>query len=262
MATVDDSQFNPFKQNVTFHYADGTPFEVWLPRVDLYMQYCIRICINYGSQLGASIILLLVLVLLTRADRRRSAVFLLNCFALLFNVIRLVCQIVYFTTDFTELYRYFAHDYASGISAGAYAASVLGVVLIWFLLVCVLASLILQVQVVCSTFRIIYRRLLLGTSVVIALVPVGFRFGYVVQASRRIVDAKHSYSVQWLESATNISFTINICYFCVVFVTKLGYAIKQRKRLGVRDFGPMKVIFIMGCQTMFIPGMFSVSCNP
>lgn len=247
------SQFDPFTQNITFHRADGTPFDVWLPRVDLYMQYCIRICINYGSQLGASIILLVVLVLLTRSDKRYSAVFLLNCFALLFNTIRLICQIVYFTNDFTELYRYVAHDF-SDIPAGAYAASILGVVLVFLLLVCVLSSLVLQVQVVCSTLRRRYRRVLLGTSVLVALAPLGFRMGYVVQASRRIIKAAGSYSVQWLESATNIAFTVSICFFCLIFVSKLGYAIMQRRRLGVREFGPMKVIFVMGCQTMFIPG--------
>ena len=123
------------------------------------------------------------------------------------------------------------------------------------MLACVESSLVLQVQVVCSTLGSLYRRLLLGMSVLIALVPLGLRFAYVVEASRYIADAKPSIEIQWLESATNIAITISICFFCVVFVGKLGYAIKQRKRLGVREFGPMKVIFIMGCQTLVIPGM-------
>lgn len=252
------SQINPFNQTVTFHRADGTPFGVWLPQIDVYMQYCIRICINYASQLGASIILLVVLLLLTRPDKRSSAIFLLNCFALLFNTIRLVCQIVYFTSDFTELYRYFSQDF-DGVAASAYATSIAGVVIMFFVLACALSSLVLQVQVVCSTFRRRYRRGLLIMSTLVALIPLGFRLGYVVQASRRIMDATNYISVQWLESTTNIAFTTTICFFCAIFVSKLGYAMIRRKRLGVRELGPMKAIFIMGCQTMFIPGKKSTS---
>lgn len=252
----------PFPQNVTFHGPRGTPHEVPLKVLDSYMQYCIRICTNYGAQLGASIILLVVLLLLTKPEKRVSAVFILNCLALLFNTIRLVCEIVYFTGPFTELYRFISYDFR-GIPTGAYAASVLGVVLGEVLLVCVEASLVLQTQVVCSTFRARYRYVLLATSVVIAMVPLGMRMGYVVEASKNIVKASGSKSIQWLESSTNIALTISICFFCVVFVSKLGFAIKQRKRLGVREFGPMKVIFIMGCQTMLVPGRILASpCPP
>jgi pheromone alpha factor receptor len=252
-ATGSNSEFNPFNQTVIIHDRNGDPIEVWLPRADVFVQYCIRICINYSAQLGASIALFVVLVLLTQASKRFSSVYVLNGLALVLNIIRLVCQIIYFTTDFTELYRFFAQDYR-GIPAGAYAASVIGVVVVFLVLVCVLSSLVLQVQVVCSTLRIRYRRLLLVTSVLVALVPLGLRLAYVVLISELIVKALPSYRVQWLESATNIALTVNICFFCVIFVAKLGYAIKERMRLGVREFGPMKAIFIMGCQTMFIPG--------
>lgn len=255
------SDFNPLTMNVTMHNANGVPFNIRMDELDVFFQYGIRICINYSTQLGASIILLVVLILLTRAGKRRSAVFILNTLALFFNVIRLICQIVYFTSPFTETWRVFARDY-SGIPASAYAASILGVILLFFVLVCVESSLVLQVQVVCSTLPSIYRRLLLGASVVVALVPLGLRLGYVVEASNYIAHATGTVPIQWLESATNIAITISICFFCVVFVAKLGYAIKQRKRLGVREFGPMKVIFIMGCQTLVIPGKKHRPCIP
>lgn len=247
------SDHSPLTQNVTMHYANGVPFVVPMEELDIFFQYGMRICINYSTQLGASIILLVVLLLLTRAEKRRSAVFILNALALVFNVTRLICQITYFTSPFTETWRVFARDY-EGIPASAYAASILGVIVLFFALVCVESSLVLQVQVVCSTLPTTYRRLLLGTSVVVALVPLGLRLGYVVEASTYIARAMGTVPIQWLESATNIAVTISICFFCVIFVGKLGYAIRQRKRLGVREFGPMKVIFIMGCQTLTIPG--------
>ncbi|OJJ95375.1 hypothetical protein ASPACDRAFT_1860055 [Aspergillus aculeatus ATCC 16872] len=250
-------EFEPFTQNITFHAADGTPFNVPVEAVDQFIQYCIRICINYGAQLGASIVLLVILLLLTRPEKRRSSVYLLNCSALLLNIGLLLCQALYFTSPFVHVYAYFGSDY-SRVPQSTYANSVLGVVLATLLLISIEISLVLQVQVVCANLRRRYRRLLLGVSIVVALVPTGFRLGLMVENCKTIIQALTSAPLIWIQSAANITLTISICFFCTVFVTKLGYAIRQRRRLGVADFGPMKVIFVMGCQTLVVPALFSI----
>lgn len=249
MASLD-----PFTQNVTFHTGDGTAFEVNVQDIDTFLQYCIQICTNYGAQLGASIVLFVILLLLTRPEKRSSSVFILNCAALLSNVGRLFCQIVYFTTDFVKVYAYFSGDF-SQVPTSAYANSVIAVVFYTILVICIEASLVLQVQVICANLSRVYRQVLLSLSIVIALIPVGFRMGMMVENAITIMAAESSIHLVWLQSAENITATISICFFCAIFVGKLGFAIRQRRRLGVRDFGPMKVIFVMGCQTLVIPGM-------
>lgn len=246
--------FDPYTQNVTFHTADGTPFNVSVADIDTFMQYDIRICINYGCQLGASLIILIILLLLTRPEKRKSAVFALNTAALFFNVARLICECIFFNTMWNEVYVFFSLDF-SHVPASAYADSILGVVLVLFVLACVEASLVFQVYLICATLRRHHRNALLWGSILVALVPIGFRTGYMVENCILIMGGGNPLAIKWLESATNIVITISICFFCAIFVVKLGYAIKQRKRLGVREFGPMKVIFIMGCQTLFIPGV-------
>ncbi|KAJ5579547.1 uncharacterized protein N7459_005532 [Penicillium hispanicum] len=249
--------FDPNTQQVTFRYANGHPFNVSVSALDEFAQYNVRVCINYGCQLGASIVLLVILLLLTRREKRASAVFLLNGLALLFNITRLLFEVIHFTTGFEHVYPYFSYDYSS-VKRSAYVISVLSVVLETLLVICVESSLVLQVQVVCATLRRRYRRALLGVSVLMALVPIGFRMGWMVENNIYIMMVADMTPIWWLESATNIVITISICFFCAVFVSKLGYAIKQRSRLGVRDFGPMKVIFVCGCQTMTIPALFSI----
>ncbi|PYI07897.1 hypothetical protein BO78DRAFT_81561 [Aspergillus sclerotiicarbonarius CBS 121057] len=251
------SHFDPFTQNVTMHTADGTPFEVNVQAIDEFLQYCIRICINYSAQLGASIVLLVILLLLTRPEKRRSSVFILNSSALLSNIARLVCQILYFTSDFVRVYPTFAGDY-SRVPTSAYANSIIAVVFYTLLVICIEASLVLQVQVICANLGHVYRHILLTFSIVVALIPVGFRMALMVQNAISIMSAESNKLLIWLSSTENIVFTISICFFCAVFVTKLGFAIRQRRRLGVRDFGPMKVIFVMGCQTLVIPAFFSI----
>ncbi|GAB1206082.1 hypothetical protein APSETT445_004763 [Aspergillus pseudonomiae] len=234
-----DSKFNPYYQNLTFHAADGTPFQVPVMMLDDFYQYCIQICINYGAQFGASVIIFIILLLLTRPDKRGSSVFFLNSGALLLNMGRLLCHMIYFTTDFVKAYQYFSGDY-SRAPTSAYANSILGVILTTLLLICIETSLVLQVQVVCANLRRQYRTVLLCVSILVALIPVGFRLGYMVENCKTIVGADNPLSLVWLESATNIVITISICFFCSIFITKLGFAIRQRRRLGVRDFGPMK----------------------
>ncbi|GES61262.1 mating-type alpha-pheromone receptor PreB [Aspergillus terreus] len=251
------STFDPFSQTITLRGPAENEITIPIEMVDFFYQYCIRICINYGAQLGASIVLFIILLLLTRPEKRRSSVFVLNITALLLNVSRLICQLIYFTSEFVRLYAYFGNDF-SRVPPSAYADSILGVVLVTLLIVCIEASLVLQAQVVCANLRRGYRRTLLAVSVVMALVPIIFRFVYMVQNCWHIMHAAETIRLNWLESATNVVITISICFFSAVFITKLGFAMHLRKRLGMTDFGPMKVIFVMGCQTMAIPAIFSI----
>lgn len=249
--------FDPYEQLITIFNKNGSNVTVPLSQLDVYVQYNVRICINYGCQLGASLVLFVILLLLTQREKRGSSVFLLNAMALVFNIIRLVFQTVHFDTGFEKIYPYFTFDY-SAVETGAYVVSIFSTVFTSLLVVCIQLSLMLQTQVVCSTLRRRYRVALIGLSSIVALIPIGFRFGWMVMNCIYIMNAAYMSAIWWLESAANITITISICFFCAVFVTKLGFAIRQRKRLGVREFGPMKVIFISGCQTLTIPAIFSI----
>ena len=251
--TMASSSFDPFTQNVTFHYMDGTPFNVSIIELNSFVQYDTKISINYGSQIGASLVLLIILALMTKPERRKAPVCILNASALMFNVARLICMCIYFTSPFSELYSFFAGDY-SRVPSSAYATSIMGVILTFFLLVCLEASLVLQVRVICSTARPLYRHLVLAASLVVAVVALGFRAAFVVQNSKFIAAAEDFSPFVWLQSVTNIAITVSVCFFSGVFIIKLGYAIRQRRQLGFKKFGPMQVIFIMGCQTMVVPG--------
>ncbi|EAW09957.1 alpha-factor pheromone receptor STE2 [Aspergillus clavatus NRRL 1] len=252
-----NSTFDPFEQSFTLQRSDGKTFNTSLVIADHNMEYMLRLSINYGTQLGASIVLLLILMLLTRPEKRLSSVFLLNVAALASNIVRLVCQISYFSSGFAKTYALLAHDF-SRVAQATYASQVMASVFFTLVLVCVEISLVLQVQVVCSNLRRRYRHLLLGASILVTLIPIGFRLAFMVENCIVIVRSGNMKNYHWLESATNIVATVSICFFCAIFVVKLGFAIKMRRRLGVKDFGPMKVIFIMGCQTMIIPALFSI----
>jgi pheromone alpha factor receptor len=255
-----DFDFDPYNQNITFMDNQGNPFNVSIPDINFYVQTGVQTSINYGVQTGASIVTLVVLLLLTRPDKRRSAVFLLNTLALVLNISRLICQVLYFTSDFFMAYQFFAEDF-SQVPTSAYATSILGIVFAFLLVVCIEASLVLQAMVVCSNMRDMHRRLILCVSVLVGLFPVGFRLGMLVENAKSIVRDEPFWSFIWLQSANTIVLTISICFFCGIFVLKLGYSIRKRHQLGLKQFGPMQAIFIMGCQTMIVPGEYNASLS-
>lgn len=246
--------FDPFSQSFTLLLSDSTPFNVSIADLDDFILYNIQICINYGAQLGGSLVLLIALLLLTKPDKRLSPIFIINSISLLLNVIRNVLQCLYFTSPFSEAYAYFGQDY-SRVPRSAYATSVAATVLTFLLLACVEGSLILQVRVVCVTLPKFSRQVIFMLSNVIALIAIGFRFALCVENSRYIISLIYLTQIKWLESAVNITTSISICWFCAVFVSKLAFALMERRKLGLSRFGPMQIIFIMGCQTLIIPGM-------
>lgn len=245
--------FDPFTQTFTLLLADSTPFNVSMPDLDDFMLYSVQICINYAAQLGASLVLFIVLLLLTKPGKRSSPIFLINLLSLALNVIRNVLFCLYFTGPFSEVYAYFGEDY-SRVSRSDYAQSITATMISFLLLVCVEVSLILQVRVVCVTIKKMYKLAIFMISNFIALMAIGTHLAFSIGVSRSTISLTPPSYLDKLESASNITTTISICWFCTVFVTKLGFALNERRKLGLDRFGPMQVIFIMGCQTLIIPG--------
>ena len=241
-----------FQQSITFDSPDGL-VNATLLAIDDYNSYNLQICINYGSQIGASIAMLIVLLLLSKPDKRLSVIMVLNYCSLIFNIIRYVLQCLYFTGPFVELYAHFAGDW-SHVKTKNVAISVTSTVFTLLLQVSVELSLYLQARVVCVTLRKLYQHLVLGSSAVVAIVAVAFRFAYMVENDKTIVEEVSPRGLIFLGNATNITTCISIVWFCMIFVTKLGVALRQRKKMGLQQFGPMQILIIMGCQTLIIPG--------
>nr|DAA01796.1 TPA_exp: pheromone receptor PREB [Aspergillus nidulans] len=252
------SNFDPWNQTITFRLEDGTPFDISVDYLDGILQYSIRACVNYAAQLGASVILFVILVLLTRAEKRASCLFWLNSLALLLNFARLLCDVLFFTGNFVRIYTLISAD-ESRVTASDLATSIVGAIMTALLLTTIEISLVLQVQVVCSNLRRIYRRALLCVSAVVATATIAIRYSLLAVNIRAILEFSDPTTYNWLESLATVALTISICYFCVIFVTKLGFAIRLRRKLGLSELGPMKVVFIMGCQTLVIPVIVSIT---
>lgn len=246
--------FDPWMQNVTMYAPDGSTIVVSMEHVNAYRLYTARVSTSFGSQTGASVVLLLVLLLLTRREKRKSSIFILNALCLIINSLRCIFLTCYVTGGFM-------HPYTLLSGVGRYSTSdlivsVMGTTLTTIVTALTMASLSLQVWVACVTTNRLQRILIMGTTTAVALISVGTKFAYMVAANMSVVQLS-TRNADKLSASSYITQAVAILLYSSVFVWKLGYAVVQRRRLKMQQFGPMQIVFIMGCQTMIIPGMSS-----
>jgi len=251
--------FDFFTQNFTLLAPDGSEFTTNMGDIDYLRQYGVRIAVNWGTQIGASVILLLVLFLLTKREKRKSSIFILNTLCLVLNTIRSILQCVWLTSNWWHPYALVSGDY-SRITPADRANTVVSNTILLILTIMIMVSLSLQVWVVCVTAKPMQRLLIMGATTLIALVAVGYRFAITVLSN--IQTMRNDDMTRYTHYVTNmhVTFAIAVWVYACVFTFKLGHALIQRRRLRMSQFGPMQIIFIMGCQTMIVPGMFFQSC--
>ena len=227
-----------------------------MAEIDFMRQYGIRIAINWASQIGASFILLLVLFLLTRRDKRNSWIFTMNALCLVLNAIRSILQSVWLTTDFYHPFALVANDFSRVTNADR-GITIASNTIMLVLVTCIMISLSLQVWVVCITAKPIQRLIVMVATSVAALVAIGYRFAVTIISNKQTMKDDNMSAYTGLTTNMYIAFAVAVWIYCAIFTFKLGHALLERKRLRMTQFGPMQIIFIMGCQTMIIPGTTS-----
>jgi pheromone alpha factor receptor len=238
-------------------HGQQSQFPLWY--VDTLIKDAVVHGIIPGVQFGASLILFLVLVLLSKHDKRRSPVFIFNTAALFFNIIYALLQCCIVSSSWWDIYPIMVGDYGV-VTPAAQRLTVAVSVFVTLVALCIEASLVLQIHVVSVTMRTWQRLSILAFSSFVAAVAIGLRIAQsVVSVMCNNRADEFCSSTTWLAKAKDISLTLSTCFFSAIFCAKLGWSLRERRKLGMKQFGSMQIIFIGGFQTMFIPGMFRPS---
>lgn len=258
---MDNSTFDPYTQPFVILAPDGrTPFSVTLANQGAIQELATTQGIMYGVQIGMTALLLLILLVLTKRDKRRRIIFVLNAFALLLAVVRNLLSAMETTSIFYHYYNWQFQYYPNNVvlhraQAVSFSAEIINVILD----MAVYASMVLQVHVVCCTMRQSYKSLILTVSCFAAVITCTFRVLLAVINIKYSILGIETYTAQQialisrLASINNILSVASISLFSIIFSTKLLFAILARRRLGITQFGPMQIIFVMGCQTLVFP---------
>jgi pheromone alpha factor receptor len=249
--------FDPWTQE--FSFVDGRSGEILIRAMqdlDQYRLYGFRLAINYACQVGASFMLLLVLLLLTKADKRKSYIFILNSGCLLLNTIRCVMLCTFVTSGFYNPYSQLSGDFRQ-LTHSDYATQVVQRVFTALVTIMILISLCSQVWIVCVTTPPLRRNIIMGVTTTLGCVALGYRLALIYFNTKTTLKLESMEPYNGLASTCYVLQAVSIWLFSCVFIYKLGYAMLKRRRLNMPQFGPMQVVFIMGCQTMLVPGTFA-----
>jgi pheromone alpha factor receptor len=252
---------NPFNQSFVLQDKYADEFSTTLDQLAEYVNVGIIRGIVFATQIGAATAVLIMLLILTKREKRRLPVFILNSFALLFTIIAGILQCLYYTGSWHTPYAYLSGDY-SFVSPGAKGTSVASSLCLFLVQLFVEASLVMQVRVVYMTLESRRRLAVTIITVLMAALALSFRIAQTIENIKwNIIRESYLYDYNWLVQARDITLTVSICFFSAVFCVKLGWSMYQRHLLGLTQFGPMQIIFIGGTQTLVVPGKITTTTS-
>lgn len=253
MSSTTNSTFDPNSQPITMLMADGiTPVTVSLADIDSIYNYIVGCAITHGCQAGACFIMFIVIVVLTKPKKRRTALFILNALSLLFGFLRAILLALFFVSPWVHLYPQFSGDFTS-IPRTAYATSVTGTVFPLLMTITVNMSLVLQAHTVCKNMRDLYRYPVIALACIVLLAAVGFRFAQMVTNSIAIMGAKSYVNQAWIQKGTLATATSSIWFFSIIFTSKLIFTLVTRRVMGWKQWSGVRILAAMGGCTMIIP---------
>ena len=262
--------FDVYNQPFELMNTDGAMVTLSTTDIDFIRVTAVRTAIIFATQLGASAILLLVLLLMTQGAKRRSLSWIFNVLALVCNVIRCAIQCTEMTGPFLNFVLLSLQEYGTANLGKHVRTSIANSVMTTLVFVFIELALVTQVHVICAaTMPQLWRVTILTFCGVVAMLAVGFRLNLMIrncEDTARLLNGdlgtpESGEAFAWAQSTSNIVAIVSICMFSAVFCVKLGLAIRSRRQMGLKQFGAMQIIFIMGCQTLTIPGKSPVACR-
>lgn len=259
--TVTYSNEGISQNNASFYYNDqlvhwlanyGFPLvNASLSNIDSTIWYNTATAINFSAQAGGCGVMFFVVLVLSKAAKRKTPIFILNVLSLLFGFFRSLLISLYFISPWVKLYPYYTTDY-SATPTRAYALSVAGTIFPLLMQTTVNLSLTLQAYTVTKNMRDSFRYAIIFASGLIFFLALGFQFALMVLNSIAIIQAV-VFSAEWVRQGALYMETASIWWFSIIFTSKLVYTLHYRRKHGWKQWSGVKILAAMGGCTMLIP---------
>ncbi|KAH6605573.1 pheromone receptor 2 [Trichoderma cornu-damae] len=258
--------FDPYSQNITLLVPSPStstpvlvPVPVPIPLIDSFNDETVSITINYGTQLGASITMLLVVLFTTPSSKMLRASNVLHISALVVCVVRTVFLVLYFLSPFSHFYQVWSGDY-SQVPAWNYRTSIAGTVFSSLLTVVTDAALMNQAWTMVSLWPSRTKYLLCFLSMLVTLLAVSFRLAFTIIQCKGIYDLVAPTRFAWLIHTTLIFHICSICWFCALFNSKLIIHLVTNRGVlpSRRAMSPMEVLIMANGILMIVPVIFAI----
>jgi len=221
--------------------------------LDAFMSYVGKTLIISGVSIGMTFVLIVILLLLTKPEKRRTPVFVLNLLALFMQFLRMILSATWWNGPTENISNEFLDINVLVSNSTLWSLYLFAICSIaWYFVI--LTSMVLQVRVVFAADpkmqKIVTAMLaLLGLATFGVVMPVQIQS--IITTSGRTGILPRWWPVLMRDG--HILWAITIGISSLIFVSKLLYLIHKRKAMGFKGFGPLQVITIMGTQCLIIP---------
>lgn len=253
---------NPTEQSVNLTLLGGEMAAIPLRLVDNNAAIIVVKSIAYGVEMGASVVMLAVILTMTPKTKFWRFPTYLNIAALCNNIIRVLLLAIYFESSWVSFYALYSGDYeyVTGTDlANTVAATVLTIPQNSMMML----ALVLQAWVMVKLWPEMYKLAIIFISVVLVLVEIGFMgasaayqimqmYMTEAEASKLIMDH------MWVRYCFLGLEVTCISWFCFLFMGKLvAHMWKNRSFLPTtKGLGAMDTLIMTNGVLMAIPGKF------
>ncbi|KAK9478655.1 fungal pheromone mating factor STE2 GPCR-domain-containing protein [Lipomyces japonicus] len=254
--SYDPTSFTPLTQPLSVVLSDGSRYNISATDVDQWLRTTATGCVLMGVQIGSCIMVALVLALLTKPSKRRTPVFMFNQACLFVLTLQAGMWINYALGPFVTFGAMFS-NYYDQVPFQAYVRSSVTTVLNLVVIAGIELSLVFQVRIVFDTHRRLQRNVTVLCAA-LALTVMVFWTVTIVQHVKYTMGSLDYPQTTWVATTAKVLYAVSISTFSGIFCFKLWLAIRQRRAIGLREFGPLQVIFIMATQTMVVPTLLTI----
>jgi pheromone alpha factor receptor len=249
--------FDPTRQTSSILYADGqtqVPFNTAM--ITRVYTNATSLSILYGTQIGACIVMLAVVLAMTPRARFKRTPTLISVAALTLNLVRMLFLALFFTSSWVNFYTVVSGD-ASPIPRADYHTSAATTALSVPVTILILAALVVQAWSMMRLWPVKYRVPTTAMSLALVLTTVGFNFATTIFQTQATLYADMSYLKNWVRQTYLGLITASICWFCFLFNIRLVMHMWTNRSIlpSLRGLKAMDVLVITNGILMFVPGM-------
>ncbi|KAH6613638.1 fungal pheromone mating factor STE2 GPCR-domain-containing protein [Chaetomium sp. MPI-SDFR-AT-0129] len=254
-----NTSFDPQTQTLTLFLHDGiTPTTLSASLVTRTYLQATSLSILYGTQIGACLAMLAVVLGMTPQARFRRAPTLLGIAALVLNAARMLLLALFFTTTWLDLYVIISQD-TSVVPWDDVILSVAGTALSVPVTVVVLSGLGVQAWSMLRLWPVWWKVPAVMGSFALVLLTVAFNLFTTVLQIRTIVYTEIREISLWARQAYLVLATTSICWFCFLFNVRLVMHMWTNRSVlpSLNGLEAMDVLIMTNGILMFVPVIFS-----
>lgn len=251
--------FDPINQQIIILAPDGkTPIPFTPAIVSEIYHDAASLSILYGTQIGACIVMLAVLLAMTPTVRFTRWPTIISALALSLNMVRMLLLALFYPSSWTNFYTLLTMDF-SQVKTRDYNLSVAATALSILVTVLIMVALVLQAYSMLQLWAAPYKWSAISMSLAIVFATIGFNFASVIIQIHLIVNnLPVQQSTLWVRKTYLGLITTSICWFCLVFNVRLVMHMWTNRTIlpSLKGLKAMDVLVITNGILMFVPGKF------